>query len=398
MIAFLSILLAATAGMLCIPLFVFALQVFAGIFGKGKPARLPVGRRPQLAVLVPAHNEGPGLLLTMHNLMRQLEPGDRLLVVADNCDDDTARVAASAGADVVERYDPERPGKGYALDFGIRHLSRDPPEVLIVIDADCRVAAGTIDALTRTCAASGRPVQALYLMSAPPGSSINHQVAEFAWRVKNHLRPLGLQALGLPCQLMGSGMAFPWGVLSSVNLADAEVVEDLKLGLDLAAAGKPPLFQPQGLVSSHFPHTTSGAATQRRRWEHGHIAMIRRSAPRLVLMALRQGNLPLLALALDLAVPPVALLALLVWAMVAVTALAALVGLSAFPLLITLVALGTFTAAAVVAWRACGRDVLPAGSLPLIAGYVARKAGSYPGAVLRRSRLEWTRTERKRKA
>ena len=78
--------------------------------------------------------------------------------------------------------------------------------------------------------------------------------------MKNHLRPLGLQALGLPCQLMGSCMAFPWGVLSSVNLADAEVVEDLKLGLDLAAAGKPPLFQPQGLVSSHFPHTTSGAA------------------------------------------------------------------------------------------------------------------------------------------
>ena len=53
-------------------------------------------------------------------------------------------------------------------------------------------------------------MQILDLMTAPEDSPINYRVAEFAWRVNNWVRPLGLAALGLPCQLMGTGMAFPW--------------------------------------------------------------------------------------------------------------------------------------------------------------------------------------------
>ena len=79
-------------------------------------------------------------------------------------------------------------------------------------------------------------MQALDLMKAPDQSVINFQVAEFAWRVKNWVRPLGLSALGLPCQLMGTGMAFPWNVVRSAKLASGQVVEDLNLGLELAMA------------------------------------------------------------------------------------------------------------------------------------------------------------------
>src|SRR5580704_2288892 len=85
----------------------------------------------RVAVLVPAHNESRGLLPTLEDIKRQLRPGDRVLVVADNCTDDTAAVAAAAGAEVIERHDPTRRGKGYALDFGIQHLSSAAPEILI---------------------------------------------------------------------------------------------------------------------------------------------------------------------------------------------------------------------------------------------------------------------------
>ena len=88
-----------------------------------------------------------------------------------------------------------------------------------MIDADCRLAEGAVDQLTTTCLTTGRPVQALYLMTAPEGSAINQQIAEFAWRVKNWVRPLGLSALASPCQLMGTGMAFPWQVIRSADLA-----------------------------------------------------------------------------------------------------------------------------------------------------------------------------------
>ena len=100
-------------------------------------------------------------------------------------------------------------------------------------------------------------------MTAPDQSTINYQMAEFAWRVKNWVRPLGLSALGLPCQLMGTGMAFPWAVIRSAKLASGQIVEDLNLGLDLAMAGSPPIFCPSAQVTSRFPISAAAAERQR---------------------------------------------------------------------------------------------------------------------------------------
>ena len=88
------------------------------------------------------------------------------------------------------------------------------------------------------------------------------------------------------------------------------IVEDLKLGIDLALAGTPPLFCPEALVTSHFPVSADGVQSQRRRWEHGHLSVILTEAPRLFWYALRRLNLNLLVMAFDLSVPPLSLLAL----------------------------------------------------------------------------------------
>jgi hypothetical protein len=58
-------------------------------------------------------------------------------------------IAARAGAEVIERFDPDRRGKGYALDFGVRHLSTRPPEIVVIVDADCIVEGDAIDRLAR---------------------------------------------------------------------------------------------------------------------------------------------------------------------------------------------------------------------------------------------------------
>src|SRR5262245_56051654 len=247
-------LLAIVAGLLAVPFAVFFVEIIAAILlpQRERAARPSASFRRRVAVLVPAHNESTELLPTLADIRTQLRPGDRLLVVADNCSDDTAAVAVAAGAEVIERHDPARFGKGYALDFGLHHLAADPPDIVIVVDADCRLADDMIDPLATTCALMRQPAQALYLMTAPDESAINYRVAEFAWRVKNWLRPLGLGALGLPCQLAGTGMAFPWDAICPADLASGWIVEDLKLGLDLALAGHPPLFCPSARVTSRF--------------------------------------------------------------------------------------------------------------------------------------------------
>ena len=86
---------------------------------------------------------------------------------------DTARIARAAGAEVIERSDAERRGKGYALAFGIDHLTPSPPDVLIVIDADCRLTPGTIDALVQRAVETHRPVQADYVLQPTERSPIS---------------------------------------------------------------------------------------------------------------------------------------------------------------------------------------------------------------------------------
>jgi cellulose synthase/poly-beta-1,6-N-acetylglucosamine synthase-like glycosyltransferase len=391
-----SCVLVIVAILLATSVTVFFLEIVAAITlsRRQRPLLPNLGARRPVAVLVPAHNESPGLLPTLANIQGQLLPADRLLVVADNCSDDTAALASGRGAEVVERNDPTKRGKGYALDWGVRHLGSNPPEIVIIIDADCRLAEGAIDALASTCAMTGRPVQALYLMTAPIDSEINHQVAEFSWRVKNWLRPLGLRALNLPCQLMGTGMAFPWDVIRSADLSNGQIVEDLKLGLDLTLAGHPPLFCPSARVTSEFASSVEGAGSQRQRWEQGHLEMILKTGPRLLASAITRRDRDLLAITLDLAVPPLSLLGMLVLGIFGFSLLYALSGYSLAPFAISTASLLAFTAATVLAWLKCGRDVVPPRALLLMPSYAFRKLNLYRQFVFGKIDSQWTRTDR----
>ena len=392
---FVFLLLVFAAGLLSIPVTVFFIEIVLGVAVRPaipSPANLPRGR---VATIVPAYNESRGLLATLTDIQRQLLAGDRLIVVADNCTDDTAALASAAGAEVVERHDPEKRGKAYALDFGLRYLDANPPDIVIIVDADCRVANNTLYNLAITCASTRRPAQGLYLMTAPDESRLNYQVAVFAWRVKNWLRPLGLDAMGLPCQMMGTGMAFPWDIIRSADLANDSIVEDLKLGLDLTVAGHPPLFCPSACVSSQFASSAAGVGIQRTRWEQGHIVTILSAVPRLLAGAISQRNWKLLALTLDLAVPPLSLLAMLLIGMFGVSLLATVLGFSPAALIVSTANLLLFTIAGMLAWLKCGRDVLPPVAIWSLVPYALGKVGLYRRIFFNRTVKQWIRTDRK---
>jgi cellulose synthase/poly-beta-1,6-N-acetylglucosamine synthase-like glycosyltransferase len=382
------------ASLFAFPVAVFVVEILAALMlpSRTLAGSYPKDDRARVAVLVPAHDESQGILPTLQDLKEQLR-GGKILVVADNCSDGTAAVAAAAGVEVIERNDPQRPGKGYALAFGLEHLRADPPDIVIVIDADCRVATGTISQLVKSCLMQRRPAQAVDLMTAPDNSSINYRVAEFAWRVKNWVRPLGLSNLNLPCQLMGTGMAFPWELISSVDLATGSVVEDLKLGLDLSSVGYSPVFCLSAKVISHFPSSSTGAQTQRERWEKGHVRTILSKAPALVYQSLIQGNTELLALTLDLIIPPLSLFSILLVSMCLVSGLAVLFGTSSTAFLISAASLIAFAAAIFVCWLYYGRDILPLRATPLIASYIVGKIAIYK-SFSKSANTRWIRADR----
>jgi cellulose synthase/poly-beta-1,6-N-acetylglucosamine synthase-like glycosyltransferase len=345
-------------------------------------------------VLVPAHNEARGLMPTLRSIRRELRSGDRLLVVADNCDDDTAGVARREGADVVERHDPARRGKGYALDFGLRRCDAAPHAVIVMVDADCELAPGCLDHLAQALLASGRPVQGRYLMLAPPGAPLAQRIAQFAWRLKNALRPQGAARLGWPCLLTGSGMAFRRAQLDTVTLASPNIVEDMQLGLDLARAGHAPCFEAGALITSRFADGTHAAAVQRRRWEHGHLATLAHEAPRLLAMALRRRSRALAGLALELAVPPLASLALALLALSLAAALLAALGAGISPLLLCGLAAALFAAAVANGWQQAGRDLVGPHEWPRLAGFALRKLPLYLDFFGRQRHRGWNRARR----
>jgi cellulose synthase/poly-beta-1,6-N-acetylglucosamine synthase-like glycosyltransferase len=394
MLTFLSIMLTALALILLVPTLVFSLEVAAACLLR--EGRVEVAHSPteaSVAILIPAHNEGAGIGSTLDDLKRQLRTGDRLVVVADNCSDETAAVAAGSGAEVSIRNDLAKVGKGYALDWGIKHLAAAPPDIVIVIDADCRVSDGTIKNLVQACSASGHATQALYLMAAAPGSSVNQQVAEFAWRVKNLVRPLGLHKLKLPCQLMGTGMAFPWKIIESANLSSCFIVEDMKLGLELAAQGHGPQFCPSAIITSTFPTSDRGSRAQRQRWEQGHISLILSAAPNLIYAAIKRRDFQLFAMALDLSVPPLSLLVSVLTAAAVGTAIAAIMGPSAKPFFLIAACVVLVATAVLLAWKK-GRDVLRPRDLVLIVHYLTKKLSLYAAIVKGRRVLQWIRADR----
>ncbi|CAM5793385.1 glycosyltransferase family 2 protein [Rhizobacter fulvus] len=349
--------------------------------------------RVPYAVVMPAHDEAAGIGAAIRAVREQLGDADRLLVVADNCSDETAAIARAAGAEVTVRTDLQRRGKGYALDHGVRWLEQAPPGVVIIVDADCIVAPRALERLANRCAGTGRPVQALYLMHAPPGAPLRLRIAEFAWRIKNRLRPLGSSVFGWPCQLMGTGMAFPWPLIQAAPLATGHLVEDMQLGLDLAAAGSPPLFCAQALVSSVFPSDSEGARAQRTRWEHGHLSVIASVGPRLLTQALKRRDGMLAAMALDLMVPPLAAL------MLGLVGFAFVDGLwwwfagdaRAFALAVS--ALLVLVAGVLLAWSSDGRQSVSLRELLGLPGYVAAKIPVYVRLFTKRQ-IEWVRTKR----
>lgn len=382
--------------LLAVPVLVFTTEIVASIVlpKRDRFATLKRDSGQRVAVLVPAHNESVGLLPTLGDIKLDIRLSDRLLVVADNCTDDTAVVAASGGAEVVERDEPTRKGKGYAIAWGLHYLSANPPDIVIVIDADCRLPRGTIDRLTAACVLSHRPVQANYVMVAAANAPVSARVAEFAHLVKDTVRPLGLKAIGLPCQLNGTGMAFPWDVIRLADLASGAIVEDLKLGLDLALANYPPEFCPSVTVTSEFPVSPRGVQSQRQRWEQGHIGMILVSAPRLIATAISRYNLGLLALSLDVAVPPLILLCALVIGMSVFAGLMTLIGISTTPMLASVAITVSLLGGIFLAWLKYGREILPARAALSLFFYVLTKFAIYKRIVTDKSDSQWVRTDR----
>ncbi len=375
---------------MAIPDLVITVELLLGL--RPRPLSAPDGAVPRTVVLVPAHDEGAGITGMLARTIPRLPAGARILVVADNCTDDTAALARDAGAEVAERHDAMRRGKGHALAYGRTILAADPPDIVIVLDADCVPDEGALARLARTARAAGRPVQANYLIEPCPTASPMVQISGFAFLVKNLVRQAGLARIGAPVVLTGSGMAFPWADFVAAPLATDDIVEDLAIGIALARIGSAPRFDPAACIWTP-PAGSGGTLGQRTRWEHGFVTTARRVTLPLLREGLAGGRPGLFWLGLHVAVPPLALLLALNGAVLLVLALGWALGASVVPVVVDALFVALIGLGVVLAWALHGRGQVSGRTLLLAPAYLLWKIPIYLRLVTG-AETRWVRTDR----
>ena len=126
----------------------FAYLIVVSLAALSAQRKRPMDRTPhfRFQVVVPAHDEAPGIVSTVRSCLQLDYPKDlyEIMVIADNCEDQTAALARQEGANVVERYHPTDRSKGHALKFWFDHLTEtraiDRFDAVVVVDADTVVA------------------------------------------------------------------------------------------------------------------------------------------------------------------------------------------------------------------------------------------------------------------
>jgi 1,2-diacylglycerol 3-beta-glucosyltransferase len=270
--------------------------------------------RTRFDVVVPAHDEESGIASTVASLLDLDYPRDlyRVIVVADNCGDATGASAKDAGALVIERNDPARRGKGYALAYAFERSAADGlADALVVIDADTRATPNLLQAFAARLHAGARAAQAEYAV-ANRASSWRTRLMHIAFTLFHDVRSRARERLGLSAGLRGNGMMFEAKLLRELPHDAFSIVEDVEYGIRLGLAGHRVHYAGEAQVLGQMVGAEAASRSQRRRWEGGRLQLVRQHAARLLATGLRQRSPVILDLAADLLVPPITYVALAV--------------------------------------------------------------------------------------
>jgi cellulose synthase/poly-beta-1,6-N-acetylglucosamine synthase-like glycosyltransferase len=347
-------------------------------------------------VVVPAHDEAPVIAHTVSNLRALDWPIERfrVLVVADNCTDETAAVARAAGATVIERHDALRRGKGYALALAF-DTSREEgwADAVVVVDADAEASPNLLRAFAARIGAGEQAVQAHYGVLNPMASWRTRliTIAKASFHI---VRSRARERLHVSCGIRGNGWCVTHALLARVPYRCFSLTEDLEYGIELGLAGVRVAYADDAHSDAEMVSGEQVASKQRQRWESGRFQLIRSKTWVLVRAAFMQPSRLCLDLALDLLVLP---LSYVVLNIALLLGLAALATLWRSPMQLWLWT-GAACAAAVLlyvlrGWQLSGIGMRGLADLARAPGFLAWKLMLL---LRRRASGEWVRTERER--
>lgn len=235
----------------------------------------------RFCAIICARNEEKVIGDLIHSLQSQTYPQDllKIVVMADNCTDSTAKIAEELGATVYTRFNDELIGKGYALDeLFQKHLNNDFPgcfDGYFIFDADNILANDYIERMNEKFC-DGSDVITSYRNSK--NFDTNWLTAGIGlWflresRYLNHSRLI----LGTSCAVSGTGYLFSQKVLDTYGgrWPFHLLTEDIEFSIDWISKGHKIDLCPDAVFYDEQPTKLSQSFRQRIRWSRGYLQVL----------------------------------------------------------------------------------------------------------------------------
>ena len=240
---------------------------------KDKP--LKVKKEHRFMAIIPAHNEEEvvgNLIESLKNQNYSKELYD-IYVIADNCTDNTAKIARESGAIVYERYNEVERTKGYALDWFLQQKIREdaPYDAICIFDADNIVDKNFIKSMNKKLCQGEEVVQGYRDIKNPTDNWITSGYALFYWTMHRFYH-LARYNLGLSPLLNGTGFMVSFDIIKENNgWKTVTLTEDIEFSLQRILKGKRLGWSTEAIVYDEQPTGFKQSWSQRSRWTVGHM-------------------------------------------------------------------------------------------------------------------------------
>ena len=251
----------------------------------------------RFAVLVAAHNEHAVIGQLVDNLLDLNYPKDLydIYVIADNCSDDTAKIAGEAGAIVCERFDNEKKSKGYALEWMFDRLfemekSGTVYDAVAIFDADNLVHPQFLMEMNNRLLKGDRIIQGFLDAKNPYDTWVSGTFAIAFW-VIDHVSHLAKTNIGLSAVLGGTGMCITIDILKKYGWRATCLTEDMEFTMKSLAEGIKTTWAHDAIVYDEKPLTFKQSWTQRKRWAQGQFDVAHRFIPKMLVEGWRRRDI-----------------------------------------------------------------------------------------------------------
>lgn len=248
------------------------------------------------AVLISARNESQVIGNLLRCLREQTYPSELVdvWVVADNCTDNTADVVRKLGGHVLERFNQEQVGKGYALSYLLDYMNdtgaSERYDAFFVFDADNKLDPHYIEEMNKAFQ-SGYRILTSYRNSVNLADNWVSSGSALWFIRESRFLSASRMWLGNSCHVGGTGFMFSYDVMRRNNGWKFHLLtEDLEFTMDSLLHGDRIGYCGTAILYDEQPVTFKQSWRQRLRWSKGFLQVFRYYGGELVRHAVRERD------------------------------------------------------------------------------------------------------------